>query len=261
MSPVHSPACPEPDSPAAPGRLRAPATPRTGRPRCHQRPATRDPTGAPDHQPRRRESSATRPRALLFPDVRDVGRHGPGARGPVRHAGRHALGLHGAILRGQGAELAEFETAMRYMDQPVHAYLAQLAVIQEHNTVGRLGEITTPALVMAGEEDILHCRGGSTRASQARSGLRPRAVMAASGSTRPSSTGPTWTSSYGPERASDGHHPENHRIPAVAAARCIAVLAFGGFRSRRPLAEETQNPGVRCRSRSSVPSSSAASSM
>jgi len=53
------------------------------------------------------------------------------------------------------SELEEFETAMRYMDQPVHAYLAQLAVIQGHDTVSRLGEITTPALVMAGEEDIL----------------------------------------------------------------------------------------------------------
>jgi 3-oxoadipate enol-lactonase len=55
----------------------------------------------------------------------------------------------------RGAELAEFETAMRYMDQPVHAYLAQLAVIQEHDASARLGEITTPALVLAGEEDIL----------------------------------------------------------------------------------------------------------
>jgi 3-oxoadipate enol-lactonase len=53
------------------------------------------------------------------------------------------------------AELEEFETAMRYMDQPVHAYLAQLAVIQEHDTTSRLGEITTPSLVLAGEEDIL----------------------------------------------------------------------------------------------------------
>jgi 3-oxoadipate enol-lactonase len=53
------------------------------------------------------------------------------------------------------AELAEFETAMRYLDQPVHAYLAQLAVIQEHDTTARLGEITTPALVLAGAEDIL----------------------------------------------------------------------------------------------------------
>jgi pimeloyl-ACP methyl ester carboxylesterase len=53
------------------------------------------------------------------------------------------------------AELEEFETAMRYMDQPVHAYLAQLAVIQEHDTTSRLAEITTPSLVLAGEEDIL----------------------------------------------------------------------------------------------------------
>ena len=55
----------------------------------------------------------------------------------------------------RGAELAEFETAMRYMDQPVHAYLAQLAVITEHDTTSRLGQIAVPTLVLAGEEDIL----------------------------------------------------------------------------------------------------------
>ena len=49
----------------------------------------------------------------------------------------------------------EFETAMRYLDQPVHAYLAQLAVIQNHDATGRLGQITTPTLVLAGAEDIL----------------------------------------------------------------------------------------------------------
>ena len=55
----------------------------------------------------------------------------------------------------RGAELAEFETAMRYMDQPVHAYLAQLAVIQDHDTTDRLGQISAPALVLAGADDIL----------------------------------------------------------------------------------------------------------
>jgi 3-oxoadipate enol-lactonase len=55
----------------------------------------------------------------------------------------------------RGAELAEFEQAMRYLDQPVHAYLAQLAVIQEHDTTARLHQITTPTLVLAGEQDIL----------------------------------------------------------------------------------------------------------
>jgi 3-oxoadipate enol-lactonase len=55
----------------------------------------------------------------------------------------------------RGDDLAEFETAMRYMDQPVHAYLAQLAVIQNHDTTDRLGQIRTPSLVLAGEEDIL----------------------------------------------------------------------------------------------------------
>jgi 3-oxoadipate enol-lactonase len=51
--------------------------------------------------------------------------------------------------------LAEFETAMRYMDQPVHAYLAQLAVIVNHDTTGRLSQLTVPTLVLAGQEDIL----------------------------------------------------------------------------------------------------------
>jgi 3-oxoadipate enol-lactonase len=55
----------------------------------------------------------------------------------------------------RGAELAEFETAMRYMDQPVHAYLAQLAVIQNHDTASRLDQISVPTLVLAGEQDIL----------------------------------------------------------------------------------------------------------
>src|SRR6266536_4293109 len=59
-----SPACPEPVSPARRAWLRAPATPGTGRPRCHQRPATRDRAGAADYKLRRRESSATRPMAL-----------------------------------------------------------------------------------------------------------------------------------------------------------------------------------------------------
>ena len=55
----------------------------------------------------------------------------------------------------RGGELAEFEQAMRYLDMPVHAYLAQLAVIQEHDTTARLGQVSTPTLVLAGEQDIL----------------------------------------------------------------------------------------------------------
>src|SRR5262249_15781169 len=52
-------------------------------------------------------------------------------------------------------ELAEFETGMRYLDQPVSAYLAQMAVIQHHDTSGQLAQLTTPTLVLAGEQDIL----------------------------------------------------------------------------------------------------------
>jgi pimeloyl-ACP methyl ester carboxylesterase len=59
------------------------------------------------------------------------------------------------FFQQRGDELAEFETAMRYLDLPVHAYLAQLAVIQQHDTTARLGELDVPALVLAGEDDIL----------------------------------------------------------------------------------------------------------
>jgi 3-oxoadipate enol-lactonase len=42
------------------------------------------------------------------------------------------------------------------MDQPVPAYLAQLAVIQNFDESARLGELAKiPTLVLAGEEDIL----------------------------------------------------------------------------------------------------------
>jgi 3-oxoadipate enol-lactonase len=52
-------------------------------------------------------------------------------------------------------ELAEFETAMRFIDQPVPAYLAQLNSIQTHDATERLGALRMPALVLAGETDIL----------------------------------------------------------------------------------------------------------
>ncbi len=59
------------------------------------------------------------------------------------------------FFRERENELVEFETAMRYVTQPVSAYLAQLAVIQNHDTTADLGRITVPTLVIAGEEDIL----------------------------------------------------------------------------------------------------------
>jgi len=52
-------------------------------------------------------------------------------------------------------EAEEFDTAMRMIDQPVPAYLAQLHAIQHHDTTARLGRIATPTLVLAGERDIL----------------------------------------------------------------------------------------------------------
>jgi 3-oxoadipate enol-lactonase len=52
-------------------------------------------------------------------------------------------------------DAAEFETAMRYIDQPIPAYLAQLHSIQTHDATDRLGALTVPTLVLAGETDIL----------------------------------------------------------------------------------------------------------
>ncbi|MGZ4333091.1 MAG: alpha/beta fold hydrolase [Gaiellaceae bacterium] len=52
-------------------------------------------------------------------------------------------------------ELKEFEAAMADLPQPLEAYLAQLSSIQTHDTTDRLGRISVPTLVVAGEEDIL----------------------------------------------------------------------------------------------------------
>ncbi len=52
-------------------------------------------------------------------------------------------------------DAAEFETAMRFIDQPIPAYLAQLHSIQTHDATERLGSLNVPTLVLAGETDIL----------------------------------------------------------------------------------------------------------
>jgi 3-oxoadipate enol-lactonase len=52
-------------------------------------------------------------------------------------------------------EAAQYDTGMRMINQPVPAYLAQLWSIQHHDTTGRLADIKTPTLVLAGERDIL----------------------------------------------------------------------------------------------------------
>jgi 3-oxoadipate enol-lactonase len=52
-------------------------------------------------------------------------------------------------------DAAEFEAAMAGLDQSLEAYLAQLNVIQTHDTTQRLAGIGVPTLVLAGEEDIL----------------------------------------------------------------------------------------------------------
>lgn len=59
------------------------------------------------------------------------------------------------FFEDQPDALAEFEADMATLDQPVDAYLAQLSSIRTHDAAGRVGAIAAPALVLAGEEDIL----------------------------------------------------------------------------------------------------------
>ncbi len=51
--------------------------------------------------------------------------------------------------------LKQFEAAMATLDQPVQVYLSQLHAIQVHDTTSRLHRIKTPAMVLAGANDIL----------------------------------------------------------------------------------------------------------
>ena len=52
-------------------------------------------------------------------------------------------------------EAREFEDAMAGLEMSLDAYLAQLNVIQTHDAAARLGDISVPTMVLAGEEDIL----------------------------------------------------------------------------------------------------------
>lgn len=61
----------------------------------------------------------------------------------------------GPFFNERGKEAAEFAETMASLDMAVDTYLAQLAVIQAHDAIGRVGGITVPTLVLAGEEDIL----------------------------------------------------------------------------------------------------------
>lgn len=59
------------------------------------------------------------------------------------------------FFESQPELLAEVETAMRFVNQSVPAYLAQLSSIQTHDATTRLGALRVPTLVLAGEDDIL----------------------------------------------------------------------------------------------------------
>jgi len=60
-----------------------------------------------------------------------------------------------AFFSDRPGDAAAFEQDMADLDMSVEAYLAQLAVIQGHDATARLGELSLPTLVLAGEQDIL----------------------------------------------------------------------------------------------------------
>jgi 3-oxoadipate enol-lactonase len=80
----------------------------------------------------------------------------------------------GPFFNERPTDAAEFAAAMAALDMKVEPYLAQLAVIQEHDAMDRVGGIETPTLVLAGEEDILI----PVRLSKALHGAIPGATWA-----------------------------------------------------------------------------------
>ena len=61
----------------------------------------------------------------------------------------------GPFFNERPEEAAEFAAAMATLDMSVEAYMAQLAVIQDHDGLARMAQVSVPTLVLAGEEDIL----------------------------------------------------------------------------------------------------------
>lgn len=61
----------------------------------------------------------------------------------------------GPYFEANPEDAAAFSEAMESLDMPLAAYLSQLNVIQKHDALDRLGTLTMPTLVLAGEEDIL----------------------------------------------------------------------------------------------------------
>ena len=98
-----------------------------------------------------------RARAVLLPHVRDVGRHGAGAWASRSSCATSTLWAFTVPFFAERPDDArEFEEAMAALDMAVEAYLAQLNVIQTHDTTDRLaGSSRRRPSSWPGEEDIL----------------------------------------------------------------------------------------------------------
>ena len=60
-----------------------------------------------------------------------------------------------AFYAQQPAKLAGFLADMDNTTQPASSFVAQIAALINHDATGRLGSITTPALVIACQDDIV----------------------------------------------------------------------------------------------------------
>lgn len=151
-------------------------------------------------------SPARRPRlARSLAHVGPVGRHGPVFGVPFVMRGVTLWASTVPFFGQRGAELAEFETGMRYMDQLVLPTWRSSRLSRTMTPpTGSVASACQPWCWRSRRTSSSPSHGcdGSMRRSPARNGPRPRAVTPASGSTWPTSTGPSLTSSDGTERAS-----------------------------------------------------------
>ena len=113
----------------------------------------------------------------------------------------------------QPGKLAGFLAEMDNTTQPASSFAAQIAALINHDAAGRLGSVTTPALVIASDDDIVikrPCPAACTRRFPDRPGSCCPAVTPRSSRTRCCGTPRCWNSSTPTVRT---------RVPPAAAGR------------------------------------------
>ena len=86
-----------------------------------------------------------------------------------------------AFYEDQPDVAALFDDGVANLSLTADSFLAQLKGAQAHNSSDRLGDITTPTLVLAGESDILIPRAQSRRIHQRMAGAEWQTVAGGHG--------------------------------------------------------------------------------